>query len=274
MTQTIPLTDDDDDYEWWDENIGEEAGITFFGHGGHDNIEGDRGDDIIYGEAGFDQLYGGSFDPFDPENGFPPVEGVRGFWGHDILDGGEGNDTLLGGTGNDTFFGGPGTDAIYAGGGNDKIYPGIGAFDQNRMYGGADNDFFYAENNAGNYYDGGDDTDWVIFGGGESLDSSPVIVALDGSFSNAGQAQGDTFTRIENLRGSWSADTLAGDNNPNILEGGPGNSTDTLYGRVGADTLDRQPATHQFVRRRCCYADADAATPPTTRMPLWGSPPT
>ena len=31
MTQVIHLTNRDDPYEWWDENVGEEAGLIFCG---------------------------------------------------------------------------------------------------------------------------------------------------------------------------------------------------------------------------------------------------
>ena len=52
---------------------------------------------------------------------------------------------------------------------------------------------------------------------------------------HTGDAQGDTYTNIEIIRGSAHADTLTGDAGDNILEGGAGD--DTLTGNAGDDTL-------------------------------------
>ena len=51
--------------------------------------------------------------------------------------------------------------------------------------------------------------------------------------ASGGDATGDTFSGIENIIGSASADTLTGDGNANTLSGGDG--ADSLSG--GADTL-------------------------------------
>jgi VCBS repeat-containing protein len=52
--------------------------------------------------------------------------------------------------------------------------------------------------------------------------------------SNTGDAAGDTYNSIENLRGSAFIDTLTGDGNNNVLEGGAGG--DSLNGGDGSDT--------------------------------------
>lgn len=72
----------------------DDRGVTLYGEGGSDQLNGGNGADKLYGGAGDDRLTG---------NG-----------GDDTLDGGAGNDTLLGGTGNDTyvFEEGSGTDTI------------------------------------------------------------------------------------------------------------------------------------------------------------------
>ena len=63
--------------------------------------------------------------------------------------------------------------------------------------------------------------------------SSGVTVNLATNSATGGDAQGDTFTSIENLTGSNYNDTLTGDANANILAGGLGN--DTLSGGDGSD---------------------------------------
>ena len=56
--------------------------------------------------------------------------------------------------------------------------------------------------------------------------------------SNTGDAVGDTYTNIANLRGSHFNDTLIGDNNNNVLDGyGTQGGSDILTGNGGADTF-------------------------------------
>ena len=65
-----------------------------------------------------------------------------------------------------------------------------------------------------------------------------VNLALTGP-QNTGGAGTDTLTNIANLFGSQFSDTLIGDNNNNILNGGNGGSDvhDILTGGGGADTF-------------------------------------
>ena len=57
--------------------------------------------------------------------------------------------------------------------------------------------------------------------------------------SNTGDAAGDTYTNIANLRGSHFNDILIGDNNNNVLDGNGTNNNggDVLTGNGGADTF-------------------------------------
>ena len=64
--------------------------------------------------------------------------------------------------------------------------------------------------------------------------STAVTVNLSDGTATGGDAEGDTFTSIENLTGSAFDDTLIGDTADNVLEGGDG--ADTLDGGAGADT--------------------------------------
>ncbi|WP_280960079.1 calcium-binding protein [Enterovirga rhinocerotis] len=67
--------------------------------------------------------------------------------------------------------------------------------------------------------------------------SGGVAVFLDPSMWSgmSGDAAGDTFSSIENVRGSAFGDVLVGDGAANLLEGGAGD--DRLDGGLGADTM-------------------------------------
>ena len=91
-----------------------------------------------------------------------------------------------------------------------------------------------------------------MFGGagGDALDGGAGSDTADYAWSYAGvtinlalataqsggHAQGDTLTNIENLIGTWHADSLTGDASANRLQGDGG--PDTLSGGDGPDTLD------------------------------------
>jgi Ca2+-binding RTX toxin-like protein len=122
----------------------------------------------------------------------------------DIVDGKGGGDTLKGGGGNDVLIGGEGADWLYG---------GHGAGGPN----GTD---------AGN--------DWASY----ETAMAAVIASLEtpgDPTGNTGDAAGDKYFGIENLRGSDLDDTLTGDSSNNILQGGKGD--DKLYGGAGDDTF-------------------------------------
>lgn len=90
--------------------------------------------------------------------------------------------------------------------------------------------------------DGGNSSDTVSY----DLSTTGVLASLADPASNAGGAAGDTFTSIENLRGSQHGDTLIGDHDINILrgldgddilDGGTGGAGDMLDGGDGDDVL-------------------------------------
>jgi serralysin len=80
--------------------------------------------------------------------------------------------------------------------------------------------------------DGGAGSDWADYLGA----TAGITVNLLTPSGNTGEAAGDTFTSIENIRGSSFADRITGDGANNILRGGLGG--DTLDGGTGSDWAD------------------------------------
>ncbi|WP_419952334.1 calcium-binding protein [Methylobacterium sp.] len=101
-----------------------------------------------------------------------------------------------------------------------------------------------------NVLEGGEEAD-RLFGVGGSYTASyehsllGVTVNLKLGTNTGGDAQGDTLTNIENLRGSRYEDVLIGDSGVNILTGLAG--SDTLRGMGGADTLSGGDGNDQLI---------------------------
>ncbi len=91
-----------------------------------------------------------------------------------------------------------------------------------------------------NTLDGSEGSDTAAYTGS----ATAVTINLSDGTATGGDAQGDTFTSIENLSGSAHADTLIGDASDNILEGAAG--ADTLDGGAGRDTAS-YTASHAAV---------------------------
>lgn len=124
------------------------------------------------------------------------IENIIGTLLNDSLTGDFNANVLMGGNGNDSLVGGFGNDTLIGGGGGDILV-------------------------------GGDDTDVVDY----STSSQGVTVILTGTGSN-GDAQGDTYSQIENIIGSNFNDVLTGDSGANVLSGG-----------IGSDTADYSTST-------------------------------
>nr|WP_250637070.1 proprotein convertase P-domain-containing protein [Falsihalocynthiibacter arcticus] len=124
---------------------------------------------------------------------------AQGNFGNTI-DGRGGNDFINAGGGNDTLIGGNGNDYLDGGTGADRLYGGLGI-------------------DRANYINA----------------ASGLRVDLQITWSNTGEAAGDTYFSIENIGGSNHNDLLIGDAGANLLLGRNGN--DTLYGREGVDRL-------------------------------------
>ena len=249
--------------------IGHDGEDLQFGTSGNDTLSGLGGTDRLYGRSGNDELYGGDGrdyleggDGNDTITGGDGADKAYGSWGDDSLVGGDGNDSLYGGDGNDRVFGDEGHDLLDGWSGDDYISGGVGSDTitggngHDGLSGGEDNDVIYG--NAGH------DTLWGSYGedlliggagrdhlaGGLGVDTasyfggSAVTANLLNHTENTGNASGDTYNSIENLKGSAFADHLTGDNASNMLWGEEGNDTviagdgaDTVYGSWGDDSL-------------------------------------
>ncbi len=71
-----------------------------------------------------------------------------------------------------------------------------------------------------------------------SLSTGGVDVNLATGVGSGGDAEGDTYTSIENVFGSNYGDTIVGNSSDNVLFGGEGN--DQLFGGGGDDIVDGQ----------------------------------
>jgi serralysin len=138
----------------------------------------------------------GTFLP-DKLHGTNASDHIYGFGGNDQLSGGGGADRLDGGTGNDTLNGGGGADVLV----------------------------------------GGYDIDTVDYGQSPANgQNGGVAVFLGQNVAWYGDAEGDTFSGIENITGSPYRDRLGGDESFNVLRGM--NGDDQLSGEGGNDRLE------------------------------------
>ncbi len=177
-------------------------------------------------------------------------DALTGTSGSNILFGGDGDDRLIGGAGGDVLNGGSGSDtAVYstssaavtlnllsgsAGGGDAS---GDTFISIENLEGSAFADSLTGDNND-NILVGNGGADNLVGNGGSDTASyytatAGVVASLAAGVGSAGDAAGDTYSGIENLRGSAFNDTLTGDASDNILEGGAG--ADILVGGSGFD---------------------------------------
>lgn len=235
-----------------DRLLGGDGDDTLYGGIGNDDLFGDKGNDRLFGGDGLDTLNGGEGrDHMDGGNGVDTVDyqlssarvtvnlalglgrdgdaqgdtyasienvlgsafndsiignddknRVEGNDGDDFIDGRGGDDYLSGGLGNDTFMGGEGADQMHGQLGNDWVD-----------------------------YSNAPPVTASVFGGVEGM-----WISLQSNSGAGGYAEGDTYSNIENVRGSNGVDNILGNASANIIEGGGGN--DVIIGFGGTDTLD------------------------------------
>ncbi|HEB69784.1 MAG TPA: calcium-binding protein, partial [Desulfobulbus sp.] len=120
---------------------------------------------------------------------------------------------------NDWMRGGAGSDTLHGGAGDDTLIGGIGA----------------------DILDGGEGRDKADY----RYSAAAVDVDLASGTAAGGDAEGDSFTSIENLAGSAFNDTLAGTDENNSLYGNDGD--DILAGGLGNDYLKGGAGNDTFV---------------------------
>ncbi|AKS47840.1 serralysin [Octadecabacter temperatus] len=123
---------------------------------------------------------------------------------------GAGDDVVTGNAADNVIHGGAGEDILDGEVGDDTLDGGAGADELN----------------------GGTGTDTASYHSAVSR----IIVDLQNSAINVGDAIGDAFDSIEMFVASRYGDQLRGDSNANDFSGG--NASDRLYGRAGDDILD------------------------------------
>lgn len=190
---------------------------------GADELLGDRlpndltgrgGDDTIDGRGGADTILGGEGDPSWQTDD-----------GRDVVHGGDGDDDISGGYGSDELFGDGGADVLMSLG----LREPNPALDGAGTLHGGDGDDELVSGPRDDTLDGDDGLDLVSYA---HFDAS-VVVDI-GAQSAAGEGV-DVLVSVEGARGTRLADSLLGDDGPNVLAGyGEG---DTVRGGGGDDRL-------------------------------------
>ncbi len=221
------------------------------GGAGNDTINAGAGDDTIIGGAGADTIDGG--EGFDVASYFTSnadvivdlltgtgsggdaegdtlinIEDLNGSNFDDRLSGDDSENFIFGEEGNDTIEGRDGDDLLDGNGGNDIIFGGLG---DDRIFGGFNDDILTGGSGA-DQINGNDGFDLASY-----FDSNAAVtIDLEQGIASGGHATGDVLTSIEDLDGSFFADTLLGDAIANYINGHEGD--DTINGRAGDDRLD------------------------------------
>lgn len=207
--------------------FGDALSVTLFGGGGSDQLSGGAGHDALHGGPDRDYLDGGGGnDTLDGGSDFDFAAFGSPFLtsrpiAADLETGiaiGRGTDSLIDIEG---LFGAAGDDALTGDGGRNILF---GMFGNDTLAGGSGRDL------ASFQYSG--------------LEAGRAVTADLGAGTASGEGS-DTLMGIEDLRGTFFADTLIGDADPNRLSSGPGRDTlsgldgdDVLQGATGRDTGD------------------------------------
>jgi Ca2+-binding RTX toxin-like protein len=182
---------------------------TLYGGMANDNLSGGDGNDSIEAGDGSDELNGDNGN--DTLRGGAGNDTLFGALGNDSLDGGAGNDTVDGGSGNDSLTGGDGNDSINGGMGNDRFYLGADAGSDTIEGGGFNTSQGWPSSLVINLPGLADadinDYDILIY----SASTSGISVNLTNRTVAVPLLDGvDTYSNIEQIRGTTSSDTVVG----------------------------------------------------------------
>jgi Ca2+-binding RTX toxin-like protein len=221
------------------------------GRGGNDTLDGGAGDDTLLGDEGDDEIFGGDGND-SLAGGANDVDGnlLSGGAGDDVLDGTGGNSYAdygyLTGTGVVADLEAGTADA--GAGDQDTLIAlvGVAGSDQDDTLIGDVGDNGFAGRLGNDSIDGTDGFDTVYYDGAEVTAAVSVTLGNDTLASVvSGGAGADVLKDIEGVVGSGYNDTLAGNGDANLLDGGFGN--DSLSGNAGADTLTGGEGDDTFV---------------------------
>ena len=240
---------------------GSSLGDNLTGTAGDNFLRGGLGGDTLNGAAGYDWadyfeatagvtlnlITGGTGGEANGDT-YTLIEAVRGSALGDNLTGNGGDNFLQGRLGADTLNGGAGYDwADYrdaaagvtlnlvtggtGGEANGDTYTLIEAVRGSTLgdnLTGTGGDNYLRGGGGADTLDGGAGFDWADY-----LDAPAGVTVNLGTGGTGGEANGDTYTLIEAVRGSTIADNLTGSSGNNALNGHAGN--DTLTGGAGND---------------------------------------
>ncbi|WP_162236029.1 hypothetical protein [Devosia sp. Leaf64] len=252
--------------------------VTLYGNDGNDvlrtsgngaTIYGGTGSDVIHAMNGSNPLAGGD----DVIDGGADNDEMYGYGGNDMMIGGTGSDTMLGGSGNDTYVVDNSGDVVVenSGEGMDTVLSSVtytlsanvenltltGSAGLNGTGNGLSNTI--TGTSGANTLNGGDGNDTLIGGGGADVliggagydiasyetSTAGVTINTGTPSSNAGDAAGDTYSSIEEIKGSAFNDQITLLNVGQTVRGGAGDDTIEIlsgqaiafYGEAGNDTL-------------------------------------
>ena len=200
---------------------GTSSGDSIEGFAGDDTLNGLGGGDILIGGLGSDILDGGA--GFDWASYFAATSGVTADLTNPAFNTGEAAgdlyisiENILGSNFDDSLTADDGDSTLDGQDGDDTLIGGDGL---NFFFGGEGADSFV----------GGADDDWVFY----NNSIAGLVIDMLNPANSTGEATGDTFASIENVRGSDFDDRIVGNAADNQIEGRDGN--DTLVGGAGRD---------------------------------------